>query len=127
MILSSENVEKVILSCLFNEGEDTSKHVAGIGIKTKIGFHPERLKANEINIMDMLLMLPDDFKRSKGGGMTFLNACMDNNGDQWTGDHSMVDRLFVLGNAIGKAEFLMPREMWDVLPGAMPYIVINDK
>jgi len=127
MILSSENVEKVILSCLFKDGEDTSNHIAGIGVKTKIGFHPERLKQNTENIIDMLLMLPDDFKQSKGGGMTFLNACIDNNGDQWTGDHSMVDRLFVLGNAIGKAEFLMPREMWEILPGGMPYFYIKDK
>jgi len=30
-----------------------------------------------------------------------------------------------LGIASGKLSYLMPREMWKVLPGGMPYLVVS--
>ena len=41
------------------------------------------------------------------------------------GMYSNVDQLVCLGNAIGKVKFLMPRDMWPILPGGMPYIAIK--
>ena len=40
--------------------------------------------------------------------------------------HQMQDKLVCLGRAIGAVEFVMPRDLWKVFPGGMPYIVIND-
>lgn len=126
MELTTENIELVIKDCLFKNGEDTTEHVIGEGVMTKMGFHPGRLKAHEENIFSMLKGLPEEFMATKGGGYTFLNACVTKDGDQWTGDHSSVDKLIVLGSAIKRMSFLMPRDMWDALPGGMPYLVVKD-
>ncbi len=73
----------------------------------------------------MLDELPDSFKKSGGGGMSFQNACVDKQGNQWTDFHQRMEQLFQLGIGIGKVELLMPREMWAMLPGGMPYYAIN--
>ena len=59
-----------------------------------------------------------------GGGWSFLQACVDKNGNHW-GEHSNMEELFCLGIAIGKVESLLPRDMWKVLPGGVPYYVIH--
>lgn len=125
MELTSENVDKIIRECLFKQDENTANFIDGSAVMWKIGYHPERLKSNEENIKSMLSCLPDDFMKSKGGGMTFLNACMDRNGKQWADLHETVDKLVSLGIASGQMSFCLPREMWDVMPGGMPYIVVN--
>lgn len=125
MQLTAENVHNTLMECLFHDGEDTSAHIIGEGIQKKVGFHPERLESHRDNITAMLNELPEPFHAATGGGWTFLNACNDKNGNQWTGLHATVDELVMLGNAIGKLKFLMPREMWSMFPGGMPYMVIN--
>ena len=51
---------------------------------------------------------------------------MDNNeGAQWTGDHTTMDNLFKLGMAIGKVVCPFPRNMWSALAGGMPYYEVN--
>ncbi len=125
MKLTCQNVEKVFLSCLFKEGEDTTNRIEADAIVHRVGFHPERLKAATPEIREMLLELPDEFMQSKGGGMSFLNACMTRDGDQW-GEHRNMGQLFALGTACGAAKCLMPREMWNMLPGGMPYYAVMD-
>jgi len=73
----------------------------------------------------MLKCLPDTFMSKSGGGMSFLNMCNDKDDSQWTDMHQNVDELVCLGKAINVVKFLMPREMCSVLPGGMPYIVIE--
>jgi hypothetical protein len=125
MNLTAEKVNNLFLKCLFTEGENTEPHIIGEGIMKKVGFNPERLKENEPLIIEMLNDLPDSFKKEGGGGMSFLNMCQDKNGNQWADLHQTMDELVCLGNAIGKLSFLMPREMWSILPGGMPYLLIN--
>jgi len=72
----------------------------------------------------MLSQLPKEFYKDSGGGMTFLNACNNSNGEQWTGLHSVMEQLFVLGIASSKVECLLPRDIWSMLLGGMPYYVI---
>ena len=62
---------------------------------------------------------------SEGQGSSFLNACYDRDGDLWTGDHATMEQLFVLGIAAGMVNCLMPRDMWPVLPGGMPYYSVT--
>ena len=123
-ILDPQRVEAIFLDCLFQEGEDVSNRVEAEGMAT-VGFHPGRLEGHKAEIEALLDELPDEFKQSGGGGMSFLNACMDRHGNQWTGLHQRMEQLFLLGIAIGKAKLLVPRRMWAVLPGGMPYYVIN--
>lgn len=123
--LTAERVEAVFMDCLFRDGEDTTAHVLANGITVTVGFHPGRLGGHKADIEEMLSQLPDPFMKSKGGGYSFLSACEDRNGVQW-GQHRNMEQLFQLGIGIGKVICLMPRDMWSVLPGGMPYYVVED-
>lgn len=124
--LDQGRVNEVFLNCLFKDGEDTSKHVKAEGITRNVGFHPDRLEASRVEILAMLDELPNEFKESVGGGYSFLEACNDKHGNQWTGLHLRMEQLFQLGIGIGKVKCLLPREMWAVLPGGMPYYVVTN-
>lgn len=124
MKLTADNVHSTFLSCLFKDGEDTSNHVRVSGILGDFGFHPERLESHREDVRTMLADLSDDFHSDKGGGMSFLNACMTGDGDHW-GEHPTMNELFCLGIGLGIARFLMPREMWSVFPGGMPYVSVD--
>lgn len=125
-ILNADRVRELFLGCLFKEGEDTTNHVKVEGVMQNIGFHPDRVKAASEEIGKMLMELPDDFMKSKGGGMSFLQACMDKHGNHWA-EHQTMDQLFSLGQAVGKCEYPFPRNMWKILPGGMPYIAVLDQ
>lgn len=122
--LTSGNVSRIFMDCLFKEGEDHSKYVKGEGITQTFGFHPIRIESHKVAIREMLECLPDEFQHDKGGGMSFLNACMTQDGIHW-GEHRSMEQLFALGIATGQAVMLMPREMWSVLPGGMPYFGVT--
>ena len=124
-VLTPDHVESVFIDCLFKEGEDTSTQIVAEGIVSSAGFNPERIEAHRQEILDMLAELPDEFKVNSGGGMSFLNACLDRHGNQWTGMHRTMEHLFQLGIATGKATYLLPRELWSALPGGMPYISVD--
>jgi hypothetical protein len=124
MELTAQNVSETFMNCLFKEGESTDGCIIAAGVMTKVGFHPERLEEAVPKIEAMVNELPDDFKPDGGGGMSFLNACVDKNGNHWA-EHSTIDQLVCLGIASGKLQYLMPREMWSVLPGGMPYLVVS--
>lgn len=125
MKLTAENVNKVFLFCSLSEydGHGESKEVNGVMLS--VWFSKTRLEQSKQDIVDMLNCLPDNFKKSGGGGWSFLNMCQDNNDEQWTGFHSDIDKLVTLGIATDSVSFLMPKDMWDVLPGGMPYILIE--
>lgn len=123
MTLTSENVETVLKDCLLKEGEDTSGAVIIKGIVQSYGFNPGRVRERTEDIRSMLECLPDDFMSDKGGGMSFLNACMTREGEQW-GEHRSMEQLFALGEAAGSAKPIVPREMWKDLPGSMPYYTV---
>lgn len=124
MDLTSENVTNIFMDSLFKAGENTSNPAIAEGITSKFGFHRKRLQSHADNIANMLSQLPEEFQKKSGGGMSFLNACNNANGEQWTGFHKVMEQLFALGLATGKAKCLMPRDMWAVLPGGMPYYVV---
>lgn len=124
-ILTADRVNAIFTDCLFRDGEPTDPHVEAEGIVNSFGFHPDRLSSHKAEIGAMLRELPDPFHADKGGGWTFLNACNDRHGRLWTGLHQTMEQLFVLGIATEQASYVMPREMWSILPGGMPYIVVN--
>lgn len=126
-MIDSERVNEIFLDSLFKDGEDTTNRREVEGILNKFGFHPERLESHRTEIEEMLMQLPDEFKQSIGGGWSFLQACMDRDGNQWTGLHRRMDQLFSLGIALGKVKNQLPRELWEALPGGMPYFVVLDK
>jgi hypothetical protein len=125
MKLTSEAVDEMMKACLFADDEPMEPAIEVDGIVNRYAFHPERIAANAARISDLLAELPDQFQATGGGGWSFLNACMDRHGVQWTGLHQQQERLFALGIAAGKSKWLFPRELWDALPGGMPYVSVN--
>src|SRR4051812_32200227 len=123
-MLTSQAVDEMMTKCLFTDDEEMGSAVKVEGIVNRYAFHPTRIMQNADAIGEMLAESPDEFQASKGGGWSFLNACMDRHGTQWTGLHQQQERVFALGIAAGKARWLMPREMWKVLPGGMPYVTV---
>lgn len=119
MKLTSENVLKVFDKCFCEMGD---KKV--MGVAHKFSFDSKMLNENQDEINDMLRQLPENFMEGSGGGWSFLMACNDKNGEQWTGLHLRMEQLFAMGEAIGKVKSLLPRELWKALPGGVPYYVV---
>jgi hypothetical protein len=122
-MLNAERIEVIFRDCLFKEGEDTTTAILAKGIVIDAGFHPVRLENYRNEVSDLLFELPVEFQKAEGGGWSFLNACVDRKGRHW-GEHRNMEQLFLLGLALGKVKCQMPREMWSMLPGGVPYYVV---
>jgi len=124
--LTSKNVENILMYCLYNEEElahskrPPEGSVLVPGVIHAFALHPSRLEEKSKDIETLLRQLPEEFYATKGGGMSFLRACMRFDGEQW-GEHHDMEALMVLGMATKKVTCLMPKEMWPALPGGMPY------
>lgn len=122
MIQISE-LQDVMRHCLYKEGEDASNGKEIKGVINGYLLNPDRVKEKKPQIDAMLVQLPDEFMKSKGGGWSFLQACETRDGELW-GQHVDIEALVVLGIAAGSVEYLAPREMWGSLPGGMPYFAV---
>lgn len=121
--LSAAAVEEIFIDCLFRDGEPTQPRVMADGIRMKVGFHPERLNSHRESIGALLAQLPPDFMRNKGGGSSFLCACITKDEKHW-GEHANVEQLLVLGLATKQVEYIFGKEIWPSLPGGMPYFEV---
>lgn len=132
MELTSENVDTIIRDCLFTsaevagfgEGELPKDAIAVNGIVIKIALHSGRVEKHKDEILSMLYELPDVFFKNHGGGMSFLSMCNKANGEQW-GEHPSMEALCILGIAAGFINKFLPREIWAMMPGGVPYVCIN--
>lgn len=133
--LTADRVEQLTKACLYADDEwpgavtrDNAPEgaVFAEGILHTFAFNPDKLAEHKVEIGELLAELPTEFQMSGGGGWTFLNACMDRHGNQWTGLHLTMERLFCLGIATGQARWQLPREMWPALPGGMPYVSVGE-
>ena len=125
--LSAARVEEVFADCLA-AGEQSHPTITVQGIVHTAHFEMAALDRYKAEIGAMLAQLPTEFRLPQdggGGGWSFLNACNDRDGHQWTGLHRTMEQLFLLGIGTGQADWCMPREMWEVLPGGMPYVVVT--
>ena len=127
--LNAEEVVETLTYCLFRDEEITNGEVpTGTvkveGIVSNYGFHPGRLAEKKEKIIEMLSELPEGFNiDSKGKGWSFLQACNDKHDNQW-GQHQDMEALFVLGMAVNRVKCILPKDLWAVLPGGMPYFAI---
>lgn len=125
MRLTAENVYKTVKACLFRDdeivnGSMPARAVVVDAITMKLGFDPDKITQQTENIRSMLGELPPEFK----DGMSFLNACLTKTGEQW-GEHRDMAALFALGQAAGMVTCCLPRDLWDALPGGVPYYQVN--
>lgn len=123
-VLTASNVHDVFVDCLFTDEEEKENPVIAEGLTMNVGFNPDRLEFHREEVKDFLMQLPHTFRENDGGGWSFLQACVTNEGYQW-GEQRDVQELVLLGVALGYVKYLMPREMWRLLPGGVPYFVIK--
>lgn len=120
-------INAVVYSCLYQQGElDTpgvtpDDAILVKGIVKDFAFHPQRVASYKDVIAGFCNEVGEGFQKSKGGGQTFLNLCMTRVGSQW-GEHADCEALVVLAIATGQGGYCLPRDMWNVFPGGMPYI-----
>lgn len=132
MQLLADNVEKILIDCLFKDDELDENNkpkiepVVVTGIVNAYAFHPARLHSHARDVRTMLTQLPDNFHQNIGGGWSFLNMCMRSDGEQWTGLHQTQEHLAVLAIGLGMGSWLPPdRKMWGSFPGSVPYFIVN--
>lgn len=127
MNLTASNVLKVFNGCLFDTQPDTGTEFIGVkGVQVNVGFDPHKIEQHKEEITSLLDQLDDKFKENTGGGYSFMNVPFTKDGNQW-GEQTDGDRLMMLGMAIGRVKYLLPREMWKALPGSVPYYVITEE
>lgn len=117
----SKLTEKAFMDCLFKEGEDTTNHVVVEGITMKVGLHPQRLEEKRELVQALLTELPPEFK----DGYTFLNFCTTKEGELWTDSHRICELLIIMAIGLDLMEYCLPRELWVILPGSVPYVMIK--
>ena len=122
--LTTENVESIFKDCLTNE-DNPNKIECNPVIHTCV-FDKSKIEEHSAEILELLMELPVEFRQNNGGGYSFLAACNDIHGNQWTGMHLNMEKLFALGMAADYVESLLPKEMWVMLPGNMPYFMIKE-
>lgn len=123
-VLTSDNVNKTFMDCLSDNADEV---VVVEGVVHTVSFDKEKLESHREEVRAMLDELTPEFRKSVGGGWSFLNACLNKDGEQWTGLHLIMEQLFQLGEGLGLIVCQMPRNMWDILPGGMPYYVYEDE
>jgi hypothetical protein len=138
MELSSANVDTITRDCLLTVEEAAVLDIENVealkadeslvfveGVVGNYVFNKKRLESHRDDISSMIEQLPDTFLAGVGGGWSFLNLCVDKDDNQWTGDHRAQECLCVLaiGNDLGK--WLLPKELWNALPGGVPYIAFD--
>ena len=130
-MLETDTVEKIFFDCLFKSEEIKEDKIPEDailvdGITNKFGFHPNRILQHKNEIIALLNELPENFHVNKGGGWSFLNACIDKDGNQW-GEHRNIEQLVCLGIGIKRVSYNLPRELWSALPGSLPYFIIHNE
>ena len=125
-----EQVQTILADSLFTDAElggaegPPSDVVLVEGIVRKWGFHPDRLEAHKEEVRNILALFPDEFMQGKGGGWSFLNLCNTKDGVQW-GEHPDMEALCCLAIGLGLGKWQMPKEMWSIFPGGMPYVAFT--
>ncbi len=123
-VLDPNKLHNIFIDCLLVEGVDIKEDTIQIeGINCEVIFSKNSLAVHRTEIVAMLNELSPSFKNEIDGGNSFLAACMDKNDQQW-GEHPDVERLYMLGLGL-EMIITIPRELWEICPGGMPYFIVK--
>jgi hypothetical protein len=126
-LIDPARIDEIMRDCLAKDASAPDVIVVE-GVVHNYAFQPAKLAEHKLDVAAMLVELPMEFRpvpMGGGGGWSFLNACNDRRGEQWTGMHLVMEGLFVLGIAMDLAAWLLPKDMWPALPGGMPYVAVK--
>lgn len=130
--MNANRVHEMAVDSMFEDsevgadGQTLMPQLCVQGIINTFGFHPERVKKHKAELKEMIKELPEGFYESGGGGMSFLNLCEDKHGNQWA-EHSTLEMFLCMAIANDLAGYCLPKEMWHLMPGGMPFVVFNDQ
>lgn len=123
-LISAKRIEEILIDCLIKDSDHIDcdklpedKVVIARGIVNGFGFHRERLETYRNEVQSMFEQLAPELKE----GISFLNMCVDKDGNQW-GEHADCEQLLCLGIGLEIIEYIVPKEMWQFLPGGVPVI-----
>ena len=122
MKLDATRVQELIIDSL-EPRIDPDHTIIAPGVVRSYGFNATKIAKNKQEIIELLDELPAVFFEDSGGGMSFIQACMDKHGNHW-GEHHSMEELFCLGIAIGRVKETMPTKLRPILPGGVPYYTI---
>lgn len=124
-------IDPVRVGILFEDcllpNKDHEPFIAVEGITATIAMDPAKLEAHRAEIRSLVDSLPIAFHETGGRAQSFLQMCMDSSGNQWTAFHRDCEKLFLMAAGLRMARFWLPRNLWELLPGGMPYITILKK
>ena len=127
MELTSENVKKVFVECLFSEndipkgGQPPKKLWAiGGGVMYSVVFDKRKIKKNKETIKSLLSQLPESFRDPMGDSFTKMPFTKDDK--QW-GEQINADQLLSLGRAANYI-FYTPKPMW-IMSFGVPMVVLD--
>ena len=130
MMLDAKEIHEVFMDCFYEDEEIDQAELEGgemtpllklEGCMVNVGFDPARVQKNQEKIEAFLNEVPNIFYT----GANFTMLYMDKDGNHW-GEHKNCDELLILGLAIDRFHYLLPREVWKALPGGMPYIKLDE-
>lgn len=137
-MIDENRVTEIFSACMFGseelvdgvpiEGASIICPVEGIGCS--VGFHKVRLASFRSEIKGMLSQLILGFRTDLGlaglgGGRSFFLLRFVQGNEQWTDDVLICEQLLLLALALEFATYLVPKEKWHQLPGAIPYVSID--
>lgn len=127
--LTAEAVNRIFIDCLSGDSGlvDNPDVLVIEGIINRFALSKVKVEIHRKDIKDLLTELPLQFFPSLmggAGGWSFLQMCVDRNDDQW-GEHSNMEQLCVLGLATDMVHWCAPRNLWSMLPGGMPYLLVD--
>ena len=120
--LDPDGVREIAADGLAGTATDGARQVEAI--RRSFAFDPKTLEEHREEIAGLLAEWPEEFQLEGGGGWTFLDACLDRHGNH-RGEHPAMEMPFALGIAVGLARRVFPRELWDALPGGMPFVQVG--
>lgn len=124
MDLTAENVHACFTGSLFDNNVDKAvieaTSIKTSGITRNVGFDPDKIMTFKEDVKSMILQIPDI-----KDGISFLCMCINTDGHQW-GEHINVEELVLLGQALELLEPCVPRDMWYIFPGGMPYYQLKN-
>lgn len=120
--LNVENVQHIFNRCLYTpECSCSTEPLTVQGYNSDFVFNPDMLQLEKSNIEELLKQLPENFKE----GWSFWEMYRTQDGYNWTNAAKNMEALMVLGIAIKKIRYVLPKNLWWSLPGGAPYVVIN--
>jgi hypothetical protein len=126
--LTAEAVNRIFIDCLSGSSGLNNPDVLVVeGVVNSFALSKIKVEIYREKIKDLLTQLPLPFSPlDKGGegGWSFLQMCVDRDDDQW-GEHPDMEKLCILGLATGMMRWCAPRNLWEILPGGMPYLVVD--